>query len=150
MTSILGFDYGESRIGVAIGNTITGTASPLLTLQGSNRNEQLDKVAGLVKEWSPSHFVIGLPSHSADENKPHPLAERARSFAQQLEERFKRPIHFVDERYTSVQAEQLLREQGKRPSKDNKAMIDALAAQIILQQYLDASVDGNVDGNTDN
>jgi putative holliday junction resolvase len=151
MSIVMAFDYGERRIGVAVGNTILRTAQSLTTVQGANRNEQLSAIDPLVKEWGPEQFVVGLPMHAnehtnehvneqTDERadaaeRPHPVAQRARTFARQLEERFKKPVALVDERFTSQQAERQLR--GAQIKGSIKSQLDSASAQIILQQYFD-------------
>jgi putative holliday junction resolvase len=143
MRTVMAFDYGERRIGVAFGNTLSRAAQPLTTVQGNSRNEQLAAIDTLVKEWGPDQFVVGLPvdinehanEHTEAAAMEHPVAKRARSFAQQLEERFKKPVAFVDERFTSQQAERQLRDAQIKGSI--KAKLDSVAAQVILQQYFD-------------
>ena len=126
--TILAFDFGLKRIGVAVGEPELGTAHPLPAIAAPG----FDAISRLVKEWQPSKLVVGLP---VAEQGAHPLAHRVERFARQLEGRFRRPVARVDERFTSVEAESLLKESGARsPSKKS---IDSVAAQLILQQYLD-------------
>jgi putative Holliday junction resolvase len=117
--TVLAFDFGLKRIGVAVGEGELGTAHPLATVHN------LDEIKKLVNEWKPARLVVGLPVREAGE---HPLARRVERFARQLEGRFRLPVARVDERFTSVEAESKLR--GVK-NKD----IDSVAAQLILEQY---------------
>jgi putative Holliday junction resolvase len=119
--TVLAFDFGLKRIGVAVGESELRTAHPLPGIAAPGF-EAIDK---LVKEWRPAMLVVGLP---VAENREHPLAKRVQRFARQLEGRFRLPVARVDERYTSVEAENLLR------GMKHKA-VDSVAAQLILQQY---------------
>src|SRR3954469_15035872 len=118
--TVLAFDFGLKRIGVAVGETELGTAHPLPAIS------KIDQIERLVTEWKPAQLVVGLPVREAGE---HPLARRVERFARQLEGRFRLPVARVDERFTSVEAESRLR------GVKNKA-IDSVAAQLILEQYL--------------
>jgi putative Holliday junction resolvase len=135
---ILGFDFGEKRIGVAVGNTVTSHAEPLTTLHVESNRDRLDAVAKLVAEWQPSRFVIGEASHSSDlpESEPHPIAHLAHKFGNRLHENFRLPVVYVNEFLTSAAAEQSLSVRGIKGIAQ-KEHIDAVAAQIILQSYLD-------------
>ncbi|RZL09160.1 MAG: Holliday junction resolvase RuvX [Rubrivivax sp.] len=121
----LGFDYGLKRVGVASGNSLMRQASPLKTIaaDGDARFAQIKK---LVDEWAPDALVVGVPFHP--DGAEHEITQRARRFGRQLQGRFGLPVHEVDERYSSVEAEAL----GARD-------VDAEAAAVILQQFLDAS-----------
>jgi putative Holliday junction resolvase len=118
--SFLAFDYGTKRIGVAAGNSLTRTATPLRTIAVTARDEA---IAQLVAEWRPDALVVGIPRHP--DGAPHDNTRRAERFARQLAGRFKLPVHEVDERYTSVEASAL----GARD-------VDAAAAALILEQFL--------------
>ena len=117
--TILAFDYGEKRIGVAVGNTLTQTAEPLKIIQQQFRYERFKAIEQLIQEWQPQLLVVGLPKHP--DGAEHEMTEKAKRFGNQLHGRFQREVVWVDERYTSVSVE------GGN---------DALAAQLILQQYL--------------
>jgi putative Holliday junction resolvase len=131
--TLLAFDFGERRIGVAVGETSTGIASPLLTLAETSSARRFDAVARLVREWQPVAFVVGRPKHA--DGSEHPVAAAATRFARRLAGRHRLPVFFVDETLTSVEAESRLRETrvGAKKSGD----VDALAAMLILQSYLD-------------
>jgi putative Holliday junction resolvase len=120
--TILAFDFGLKRIGVAVGEGETGTAHPLPAIRG------FAEVEKLLKEWNPEQVVVGLPTSS--EGKPHAMTRQAEDFARRIERRFKLPVARVDERYTSVEAESRLK--GVKNKK-----VDSVAAQLILEQYFD-------------
>ena len=119
--TILAFDFGSKRIGVAVGEPELGTAHPLPVI------DDFSKVEKLVEEWKPAALVVGRPS-SVD-GKPHDMTRRAEDFARRLERRFKLPVARVDERYSSLEAESRLRGAKRRA-------VDSVAAQILLEQYL--------------
>jgi len=118
--TILAFDFGEKRIGVAVGNTITKTAEPLKIIQEKNQDEKFKAIEALIQEWQPQLLVVGLPTHP--DGAEHEMTLKAKHFGNQLHGRFQKEVVWVDERYTSVSVQ------------DGN---DALAAQLILQQYLD-------------
>jgi len=125
--TVLAFDFGLKRIGVAVGEPELGTAHPLPAVADFSEIEKL------VSEWKPANLVVGLPT--SVQGVPHAMTKQAEDFARRLERRFKLPVARVDERYTSVEAESRLKESGARsPSKKS---VDSVAAQLILQQYLD-------------
>ena len=132
--TILAFDFGTNKIGVAAGNTETGTASPLALVCAASGAARLEKIEALVREWSPGKLVVGLPVTL--EGAENEMTRRARRFARQLEARFHLPVDFADERLSSVAAEERLRE-GARGGQKYKDLVHAEAAQIILQSYLD-------------
>jgi putative holliday junction resolvase len=119
--TILAFDFGEKRIGVAVGNTITKTGEALKIIQEKNQDEKFKVIEALIQEWQPQLLVVGLPTHP--DGAEHEMTLKAKRFGNQLHGRFQIEVVWVDERYTSVSVQ------------DGN---DALAAQLILQQYLDA------------
>jgi len=131
--TLLAFDFGERRIGVAIGETSTGIASPLTTITGASSAVRLDAIARLVAEWQPAAFVVGRPKHA--DGSEHAVAAAATKFARRLAGRHRLPVFFVDETLTSAEAEALLRETRTRARRPGD--VDALAATLILQSYLD-------------
>lgn len=122
----LGFDYGEKRIGVAVGQTVTRTASPLVTLPARHGQPDWLVLGKLIDDWRPDCLVVGLPS--TNEGGVHPLASAIERFAGRLEGRYHRPVAFIDERLSSHAAAALRR--GTRHT------LDALAAQQILETWL--------------
>ncbi len=132
--TVLAFDFGEKRIGVAVGETILKVAHPLLTIDSETNETRFTKIADLVQEWCPSLLVVGLPAHLNGEI--HALTKLSKKFAQRLEGRFNLPVLMIDERLSSIEAAQNLREAGIK-GLGQKAMLDAVAAQTILQSYFD-------------
>ena len=130
--TILAFDFGTKRIGVAAGDFETRFAHPLQIIAHAENRVRFAAIEGLVAEWRPVLFVVGLPSHA--DGSPHPVAALARRFGQRLQGRFGIPTAFVDERLTSRDAEQSLRHAGTRGSR-LKAALDAVAAQRILEAF---------------
>lgn len=130
MEVLLGFDYGTHKIGVAVGQPLTGTASPLETLGLVNRKPDWQKIAQLLEEWQPQALVVGHPFEMTDREANN--AEAAKRFARQLHGRFHLPVHLADERLTSREAwARLGREAGKDPTK-----VDSYAAKLILETWL--------------
>jgi putative Holliday junction resolvase len=119
--TILAFDFGEKRIGVAVGNIITKTAEALKIIQEKNQDEKFKAIETIIQEWQPQLLVVGLPTHP--DGAEHEMTIKAKRFGNQLHGRFQKEVVWVDERYTSVSVQN-----GN----------DALAAQLILRQYLDA------------
>ncbi|MEK7876556.1 MAG: Holliday junction resolvase RuvX [Pseudomonadota bacterium] len=142
-TTVLAFDFGERRIGVAVGDTAVGIAHPLTTIDAADRQRRFAAIAALLEEWRPSQLVVGLPAHldgaPATDGTEHEMARLARKFARELSTRFKLPIEFVDERLTSVTAELSLAAAGVAPRK-RKLRVDQVAAQEILQDYFDTAM----------
>lgn len=132
--TVLAFDFGEKRIGVAVGETILKAAHPLTTIAAEENALKFSQIGQLIAEWQPSLLVVGLPTHM--DGTPHGMTQLAKKFAQRLEGRFNLPVMMVDERLSSTEAAQSLREAGVTGGKQ-KAMIDAVAAQSILQSYFD-------------
>jgi len=120
--TVLAFDFGLKRIGVAVGEPELRTAHPLRAVS------DFSQIQKLVEEWKPARLVVGLPTSAKGE--PHKMTRQAEDFARRLERRFKLPVARVDERYTSVEAEHRLRGVKKKA-------IDSVAAQLILEQYFD-------------
>ena len=130
--TLLGFDYGTKRIGVAVGQDISHSVTPLTTLSSQNDKPDWNAISKLIAEWQPDRLVVGLPLHL--DGSTQPLTEKAQRFGNQLKGRYNLPVEMVDERLTSHEAEAELAAQG---GKVAKADIDALAAALILQSWLD-------------
>lgn len=128
--TLLGFDFGLRRIGVAIGNTITGAARPLGTLDGESNAKRFAAIAVWIEEWHPDALVVGKPLNV--EGHATEMTARAEKFGRQLAGRFGLPVKFSDERFSSAVVEDAL-----KPGRENKASIDAAAAAVILQAWLD-------------
>ncbi len=133
--TVLGFDLGLKRTGVASGDLAIGVAHPLTVIQADSTETRLTAIAALLAEWQPVLLVIGLPTHS--DGSEHEMTRVARNFARKLESRFNLPVFMVDERHTSTAAESELHARGIHGRK-NKAMTDAVAAKLILQGFFDA------------
>jgi putative Holliday junction resolvase len=136
--TLLAFDYGEKRIGVAVGNSLTRSARPLMVVPNRNREYRFEALGKLIGEWKPDALVVGLPMHP--DGTPHAMTQQAKRFGNQLNGRFNLPVTWIDERYSSVEAEAALRASGRGGSAGAE-MLDAEAACIILQQYLDGLSD---------
>lgn len=131
MGTLLGFDFGPRKIGVAVGQTITGSASPLTTLRAIRNKPDWEGIGKLLASWQPEALVVGLPFNMDDSEAE--CAEPAKRFARQLEGRFGLPVHLVDERLTSREARSRL---GKKAS--SREVVDAMAAKLILETWLSA------------
>jgi putative holliday junction resolvase len=125
--TVLAFDFGLKRIGVAVGEPELRSAHPLPAV---SRFEQIES---LILEWQPANLVVGLPT--SVQGLAHAMTKQAEDFARRLEKRFKLPVARVDERYTSVEAESRLR--GVKNQGAKKSAVDSVAAQLILEQYFD-------------
>ncbi len=128
--TVLAFDYGEKKIGVALGNFITRQASALTIVPNVTVEGRFEAVAALIREWSPVRLVVGLPVNPEGdpEGQEQPSLRLARRFGNQINGRFGLPVEWVDERYSSRMAAMAGAKRGQ---------LDAEAARIILQQYFD-------------
>jgi putative Holliday junction resolvase len=127
LQTILAFDYGTKRIGVAIGNSETRLASPLKTIQNKNIDETIQLIQQIIKEWEVTLFVVGRPTHP--DGAEHEMTKRATRFGNQLHGRLHLPVHWIDERYTSAVVDDL------------EGDIDSQAAVLILEQYFQENPD---------
>ena len=137
---VLAFDFGEKRIGVAVGNMSVGIAHPLDTIVSESNDVRFAAIAAMIAEWQPGRLVVGLPSYL--DGTEHELSRLCRKFANRLHGRFNLPVMLVDERLTSAEASQSLNEMGIR-GRSQKAMLDQVAAQRILQSYFDTQTHAN-------
>jgi putative Holliday junction resolvase len=133
--TVLALDLGLKRTGVASGELAIGIAHPLGVIQAGSTEARLAAVAKLIAEWHPVLLVVGLPTHA--DGSEHEMTRVAKNFADKLESRFDLPVFLVDERHTSTAAESELHARGIHGQK-NKALTDAVAAQLILQGFFDA------------
>lgn len=120
--SFLAFDFGTKRVGVASGNALTRTATPLKTIAAEG-DARFAALGVLIQEWQPEALVVGVPYHP--DGAPHDNTARAQRFARQLHGRFRLPVHEVDERYTTTEAHAA-----------GASDVDAASAAIILEQFL--------------
>ena len=132
--TVLAFDYGTRRIGVAVGNTLTRSAQPLATLDAHDAAQRMTDAATLVAQWAPARVVVGIPVHA--DGTPHVMTQRATTFARELAARVRVPVEHADERYTTVLAQDQL--DARHKGRGGRAERDAVAAQLILQGWLDA------------
>jgi len=132
--TVLAFDYGERFLGVAVGESGVRVAHPLATIDTRIAAARFHAIATLVDEWRPAQLVVGLPLGL--EGDRHDLTRRAERFARQLEARFRLPVTLVDERLSSVEAEDRLRAAG-RGGRRGKRLVHPVAAQVILQDFFD-------------
>jgi putative Holliday junction resolvase len=136
--SVLAFDFGIKRIGVAIGTQLdTGrlaSARALTVIDTEANDARFAAVASLIGEWQPVHLLVGRPLN--EDGTPHEMTARCERFANQLRGRFKLPVDEVDERFSSIEADASLRERGLS-WQERKARVDAEAALIILQSWFD-------------
>ncbi|MGE3320290.1 MAG: Holliday junction resolvase RuvX [Candidatus Berkiella sp.] len=131
MPRFLGFDFGTKYIGVAIGQSITHTANPLLTLKATQGQPNWHELQNIINEWQPSAFVVGLALQP--DGSDSDTSRRARLFGKSLTKRFSLPIHFVEERLTSVAANHILKQEHHY---SKQADSDSMAAAIILESFL--------------
>lgn len=133
INTVLGFDYGNKRIGLATGQTITNSASPCKTINQIGGNPDWQAIEHEIQQWKPQALIVGMPYHTdGSENK---MTETVQHFCYELEKRFKLPIIEVNEALSSQQAEEILKESIKI-NKQNKHEIDRIAAAIIVQRWL--------------
>ncbi|MGP1609361.1 MAG: Holliday junction resolvase RuvX [Burkholderiales bacterium] len=132
--TVLAFDFGEKRIGVAVGESLLRQAHPLTVIHGEGNAERFSAIAALIEEWQPVSLVVGLPLTL--DGAAHAMTARCTRFANQLRGRFGLPVDYADERLSSVEAEERLRACGHN-AKSAKSHLDAIAAQLILQCHFD-------------
>lgn len=130
--TVLAFDFGTHRIGVAVGDFETALAHPLETIVAVDNRARFAAIERVVAEWRPIRFVVGAPSR--EDGSEHPVGRLARRFAQKLSGRFRIPADIVDEHLTSFEAEHDLRAAGARGAR-LRARLDPVAAQRILESY---------------
>jgi putative pre-16S rRNA nuclease len=131
--TVLAFDFGTRRIGVAVGNTLIRIAQPLVTIDADSSVTAIAAVGALIDEWQPRQLVVGLPTHA--DGTPHAMTAQAQRFARDLGARFGLPVALVDERWTTEAAQDRLNaERRGRRGRDER---DRIAAQLILQAWFD-------------
>jgi putative Holliday junction resolvase len=122
--TVMAFDFGTRRVGVAVGNSVTGTSQALKTIAAPNSDSLFKEVENLLKEWQPERLVVGKPLHP--DGAEHEMTLKAVRFGNQLHGRFQLEVEWVDERYTSAVLE------GDAQMQDN---LDAHSAALLLEQY---------------
>lgn len=131
---ILGIDYGSRKMGIAVGQALTRTSTGLETIGVKAEQPDWRRLDALVEEWRPCRFVVGLPLNR--DGTDHAFTGSVRRFAEALYHRYRLEVEFIDERLSSWEAERQLAE--ARPGNKNRRRTDTLAAQLILQNWLDA------------
>ena len=141
--SVLGFDFGTEHIGVAVGQALTGTATPLAPLPARDGIPNWDSIAQLIKEWRPQALVVGIPLNMDD--SPSEMSQRAQKFCNRLHGRFNLPSFGMDERLSTFEAKATAQEQQinsyvggskkNRRAKNKAASIDSLAAKLIVESW---------------
>lgn len=143
--SVLAFDFGRKRIGAAVGMQLAsgrlGAARALGTIDSERNDERFAAIARLIAEWQPVRLLVGRPLN--EDGSPHEMTARCERFARQLRARFRLPVEEVDERFSSLEADAALREQGL-PWQKRKLQLDAEAAQIILHSWFESHVRNQV------
>lgn len=128
--TFIAFDFGTKKIGVAVGQMITMTASPLACLPS---NAIWEHVLALIAKWQPGAFIVGLPLNM--DGTTQPITKKARAFAKGLQQRFEIPVHTVDERLTTVEAKQMLFDLGGYKALKNTS-VDSFAAKLMLESWM--------------
>jgi len=129
LQTLLGFDFGKQRIGIAVGQSITGTATALCTISSHHGKPDWDRISDLIDRWQPDALVVGMPLH--DDGTDSDISKAARKFIRQLDGHYGLPVHTMDERLSSHAAKQYMKQ------STSKQEIDAVAAMIILQNWLE-------------
>lgn len=133
-TQVMAFDFGTSRIGVATGQTLTGTTRALPPVKATDGKPDWDKLDGLFEEWQPEQIVVGIPLNF--DGSISEMAYRARKFANRLHERYKTPCFLMDERLTTAEAKAIHYAQGGS-NNFKKESVDGIAAQLILESWFE-------------
>lgn len=130
----IGFDYGTKHLGMAVGGSASGRAEALASVSVRDSIPDWPLLDRLINEWKPAALILGLPLNMDDSENA--MTRAARKFGHRLQGRYNLPVHWVDERLTSVDAKNTLVE-SRVPWKQRRAKVDKLSAQNILQAYLD-------------
>ncbi len=134
----LGFDFGNKKIGVAIGQTATATASPLQTIRSINQKPNWESISKLIDEWQPAGFVVGISRrHDGSDNI---ITPRMLKFCRQLEGRYNLPVYQIDEALSTFEAKQMLFNEVQVSAAKLWEVQDQLAAQLILQSWLNTKI----------
>lgn len=135
----LGFDFGDKKMGVAVGHLETGTASPLKTLRAVKQKPNWEAIGRLIEIWRPAGLVVGVSYQ--DDGSENPVTPLILRFCRQLEGRFRLPVHRVDESLSTFESKQLLHDELKVNAGKLWAVQDQLAAQLILKTWLNDNRD---------
>lgn len=136
LSTVIAFDFGLKRTGIAVGNTLTGSASPECTLQSRNERPDWEGITKLFAEWQPDQLVVGMPTEL--DGSENPLNKRINRFCNQLNGRYNLPVDQENEQFTSIEAADRLKElrQTGRKKKVEKDEVDKIAASIILENWM--------------
>jgi len=136
MGTVISFDFGLKRTGIAVGNTTTGSASPETTLQSQDEKPDWQAISVLINEWKPEQLVVGMPTEL--DGSDSPLKKRIERFCNQLNGRYNLPVDQENEQFTSIEAAQRLKQlrQSGRKKKVGKDEVDKIAAAIILENWM--------------
>ena len=136
MATVIAFDFGLKRTGVAVGNTLTGSASPECTIQSNNEQPDWQSITRLFNEWKPDQLVVGMPTEL--DGSESPLTKRINRFCNQLNGRYNLPVDQENEQFTSIEAAARLKQlrQSGRKKKVSKEEVDKIAASIILENWM--------------
>lgn len=141
--TLLGFDFGTKRTGIAIAQEVTGIANPLTTVSAIKHKPDWESISRIIAEWQPDLLVVGLPLHM--DGSEQPMTQAARRFSNQLNGRYQIPVALMDERLTSNEAERILSERNEQSASrslfQDKAQIDMISAQLILQSWISLQQD---------
>ncbi len=140
---LMGLDVGDRRIGVAVSDPLGLTAQPVLTLVRTNRRQDLKSLGRLIRKYKCEAIVVGNPLYMSGDLSPQ--AAKAQAFAEILREESRLPVHLWDERLTTTEAHRHLHAAG-RPGTEHRAVVDQVAAVLILQSFLDAKRGGQMEG----
>jgi putative Holliday junction resolvase len=137
---VLAFDFGMKRIGIAVGQTVTRSARPLVTIAAKAGTPNWVQVETLIKKWHPDAFVVGIPLNM--DGTDQPITQHAREFSRLLQEKFNKPIFEMDERLSTKDARARLFAQGGYKALQG-GQVDEVAAQLILQTWFDENLSEN-------
>ena len=135
--TVLGFDVGARRIGVAVGNTLLRQARAAAIVESTERDDGLVAIGALIREWQPERLVVGIPLPVEPQAKPGPAFTRCERFADRIGRQFSLPVERVDERYSSIEADHLHRDRRQAGLAKRAAKLDDVAAEVILQRWFD-------------
>lgn len=140
--TLLGFDFGTRNIGVAVGQELTHSTSPLETVPAQNGNPDWNLISRLITAWRPQALVVGIPLHLDDSEQD--MTHAARRFANRLKGRYHLPVFEADERLTSLAAESIMNErEGRRRPRTGDDRSHQLAAQLILETFFSQQQDAS-------
>lgn len=131
---VLGFDFGMKYIGVAVGQNITNSATPLSSIAAINGIPDWDQITQLIEEWKPQSIIVGKPLNM-DDTSQH-ITFCALKFARRLENKYRLPVHLVDERLSTWEAKQQLEIKTSKPTQKQLAEVNAIAAALLVEQWL--------------